>query len=482
MKNLFILLIFLLTVIHSGAQLVIGNGGSLVVTQGTNLTATGGIISNNGSINNKGVIRNLSDLVNNGSSLFTVASTGTFKFAGSTAQEISGNHDAGFYGILVIDNPDGVSLTSISTGSDQSINGTLQFVNGLLVLNDFDLTIGNIDPASSSTSRYICTNAAGKLLRLVPADGTTLLLFPIGNSSYNPVTLQNSATGASDIYGIKVLDHEPADAETPHFVDRCWVVTESVPGGSALTVKAQWDVSQELLDFDRYTSGIGVTTDDGASYEWKAFELASGSGPYTQSGSIFWNTGTFAIADYYFTIPDNITVSGTTISNNEIDCFEAKETIVVAGDGTEVIIEPGGEGIFVAGETIYFRNGFKAQEGSMMLAYITTTDQFCGYQPPSMVSTVQNPGKETVQVPEFTMLDQKINLYPNPTNGRFWIELLNFSSPAQVHLLNFQGQEILRENTAAKTMEFDLSSYPDGMYFVTVRSANKILTKKVILQ
>jgi hypothetical protein len=161
-------------IIQSGSNIVINNGSMVVVSDINNL---GGTIKNDGDLLLKG------DVVNNTSGLLASNSTGTVTFSGSSAQEITGNTDANFYGTLEIDNSSGVSLTAASTGSDQTVNGQLVFTNGVLVLNAFDLTIGATDPTGMDASKYIKTNSTGSLKRSVTADGSTNVLYPGGNSA-----------------------------------------------------------------------------------------------------------------------------------------------------------------------------------------------------------------------------------------------------------------------------------------------------------
>ncbi len=273
--------------LSSGSQIVI-NSGSVVVANDIN--NSGGTIKNNGDLSVKG------DIVNNTNGLFDATSLGTVTFEGSSAQEITGDHDVGFYGTVDIDNSSGVAITNTSTGSDQTVNGTLRFTSGNLTLNGFNLNIGATDPMNpGSGTGYIVTNSTGVVKREV---GSTDKIFPVGNTAYNPVTLSNS--GTSDTYGVKLVDNEPANASTAHMVNRSWEITEAVSGGSNLTVIAQWNSGEELTGFDRTDCQVGLTTDAGTSYTWSTVAAAGGSDPYTRTGSGFTSVGTFAVGDYFY--------------------------------------------------------------------------------------------------------------------------------------------------------------------------------------
>jgi len=299
MKKTLFLFSLLFLAAFGFSQITLESGAQLIVSSGSTVIASDGIVSNGGSIDNAGTIEIKGDLENNTSALTTTGSTGTIKFNGSAAQEITGDADAAFYGTVEIDNSTGVSITNTATGAHQTINGTLAFTNGLLTLNAFNLTLGSTDATGVGAGKYVQTNSTGVMKRSVPGDGATDVVYPVGNSAYNPVTLQNSAAGDDDDYGVRVVDAEPAAGSTNHFVDRSWEITESTVGGTELTVTPQWNSGEELTDFDRTNASVGLTTDNGGTYEWGGTSAASGSDPYTVAGSTFTGVGTFTVGDYY---------------------------------------------------------------------------------------------------------------------------------------------------------------------------------------
>ncbi len=294
MKYLLSIVFFLWSTSSGFTQMILSSGSNVVVSSGStlvvdDLTNTSGTITNNGTVTIKG------NVTNNSGDLMASSSTGTVHFSGSSAQEITGADTVKFYGTVDINNANGVALTNTSTGSAQSIEGTLHFTSGILTLNTFDLLMGSTDPTGTGSAAYIKTNSTGSVKRTV---SNSDVLFPVGNSAYNPVTLNNS--GTSDTYGVRVADQEPAGASTNHMVDRSWIVTEAISGGSNLAVTPQWNSGEELTGFDRTSSTVGLTTDAGTNYSWGTVGAASGSDPYTRIGSGFTGVGTFAIGDYYY--------------------------------------------------------------------------------------------------------------------------------------------------------------------------------------
>ncbi len=280
-----VFVVFSQMTLSSGSQVILASGSQLVVK---NIDNTSGAITNDGDIYIKG------DITNNSGDLFDSDSDGTVTLNGSSPQEITGSSTTHFYGTLDVNNFNDVSLTSTTSGSDQQIQGLLTFTNGNLILNGFNLTIGTTDPTGTGSEKYIITNGDGMLKRTIASSD---VIFPVGNSGYNPITINNM--GTSDLYGVKVVDNEPSGASNSHMVDRSWVVTESTSGNSNLTITSQWNSNEEGADFDNTNCAVMLTTNAGSSYSWEAFGAASGFDPFTRSGSGFTSVGTFAIGDDY---------------------------------------------------------------------------------------------------------------------------------------------------------------------------------------
>jgi hypothetical protein len=79
-----------------------------------------------------------------------------------------------------------------------------------------------------------------------------------------------------------------------------------------------------------------------------------------------------------------------------------------------------------------------------------------------------------------------VSIYPNPSKGVFNIDInsLHANSDNNYTLYNLTGNVILKKNIESISEKFadkiDLSTYPDGMYFVKVSIDNNISTIKLI--
>ncbi len=213
-----------------------------------------------------------------------------YTFNGGGAQ-VTGNALSAAANIkdLIINNGSNVTLNSSAT---MSAAGTLTFTSGLLDLTTNDLTLTSGATISGVTStKYVKTSSTGQLKQTVAASP---IAFPVGNSAYNPVTLTNS--GTSDVFGVNVLDAvtSPAPNDATKLINRFWVVTENVAGGSTLLVEPQYNSGEENANF---AAGTTLKVGYFPTLLWQETTASSaGAGPFviTPTGT-FGGEGTYGI-------------------------------------------------------------------------------------------------------------------------------------------------------------------------------------------
>jgi hypothetical protein len=208
--------------------------------QGTQFYINGGTVTASGGAK---IVLNDVKFVNDGT---FVAGDSQVEFTGTTTATIEGTSPTTFYDLKVNKTTDNVGLVQNVT-----VENEVDLAIGKLVLGDYNLTMGDAANFSSNISetQYVQTDGTGSLIRKVE---TTSVLFPVGNSTFNPALLEN--IGTVDNFSIRTLDNFYEDGTTGNIitedvVNRTWVVEEALAGGSDITLKLLWLPSQGSYRF-----------------------------------------------------------------------------------------------------------------------------------------------------------------------------------------------------------------------------------------
>jgi len=201
------------------------------------------------------------------------------------------------------------SANNVLLGQDANVSQQLTLEGGQLDVQELDLTLGDNARLvqGADADRYVKTSGSGQLKMNV--DGK--IFFPVGNSSFNPVTLVND--GTLDEIGLRVEDQALSNltsgtAATVSTVNRVWHVTEAVEGGSDLSLSLQWTDSDELTDFDRTEATLAQY--DGSDWQIKNTGRANGENPYLFGSSGILEVGAFAIGNIVCDLLDGSALLG----------------------------------------------------------------------------------------------------------------------------------------------------------------------------
>ncbi len=134
----------------------------------------------------------------------------------------------------------------------------------------------------------------------------------------------------------------------------------------------------------------------------------------------------------------------------------------------------------IAGEKILYKPGTVVEPGGYMHGYITTNNQYCGYQPPALPSSITGisgtQGNDSDQQERFV-------IYPNPTNGFFTVEQTgnNTYNSVVIEIAGMQG-ETLKSVTlnGEKSHEFRLPDLAQGLYFVKIMADGTVSNIKLV--
>lgn len=92
------------------------------------------------------------------------------------------------------------------------------------------------------------------------------------------------------------------------------------------------------------------------------------------------------------------------------------------------------------------------------------------------------PTKPNAEIVETSEVQQVDALYPNPTSGRFSVYFSKELKQADILLTDINGKVIKQFKASGTRIDFDLSIYAAGVYFVRIRDGKNIITKKVVKQ
>jgi len=180
------------------------------------------------------------------------------------------------------------------------------------------------------------------------------------------------------------------------------------------------------------------------------------------------------------TVPLTRDLQNITVSTGEAECYDATQTITVAGNGTTFTVQNDGDVTLIAGENIFLMPGTMVHLGGHLLALINPSGPFCGARGPTILST-QLPEEEVLM--DLDMNGDSFIIYPNPTTGRFTM-LLNEpvgEEPCYFQLISVLGNRVLNQRLEGTDhFEFDLSSTNPGIYIVRLTRGDRVETKKLV--
>lgn len=447
---------------QSGSKLYIGS------TQG--ITATGGLTGN----------------VQMGGAR-SYSSGAVYTYDGVVAQ-VTGTGLPASVDTLVINDTANVTLSQTTT-----VNNSMTFINGKLLLANSNLTINGSLNGVNATSYFVTANtpATGGMLRRAVANNNTPVTFPIGGASLTPVQITLTAGSTADVFGVRVFNGvyqngTSGAGSTGGFVNRTWVVSEQVNGGSVATVNVNWDDTMEVGGFTRANCGVFYTNAGG----WvppTTFGAATGSNPFAMSRSGMTTFGAFSVGDATSSLPvqlvelnaarvaNDIVVNWSTASEINNSHFEIERST----DGVEYTNagRVDGQGYSASLHHYQFVDANAALNQTNVLYYRLKQVDFDG--------KAVYLGPVAVQINKPTVLTP-IQVFPNPFNSTVTLNLTNIEAGVMKTVVtDMQGRIVysssneLVQGLQHVTLEF-ADTLKDGVYFMTNSiNGNTVRTKLI---
>jgi len=182
----------------------------------------------------------------------------------------------------------------------------------------------------------------------------------------------------------------------------------------------------------------------------------------------------------------NTNLQNIAINSMQNTCFDATQTITVAGSGNTFEVADGGSANLVAGQSILFYPGTTVFPGGYLSGKITQTGQYCCISGPNPVAGSFTSGEDVILGEEAINIpsgSSSFLIYPNPTTETFALELIDIATDQtiQVDIYSMRGEKILEEQfIGERKYEFSLSNKPVGVYFIRIIAGDKVETGKII--
>lgn len=475
------LLLLLPYLLEAQIQLV-NNNAFIKIEAGVDMRLDNGAVNNksSGQISNDGHLYVGSDYLQNTGATYTGGAASWLWFEGTGNQNITSDVLLTI-NRLRVDNANRLVLGSpltISETADLMFNGSIELgANNLVLASGASLV--NYD-----ATHYIATNSVGALQQEVTAAN---VVFPVGNSIYNPATLNNS--GTTDNISVRVVDqvqtgYPVGGIETDGVVSKAWFIEEETVGGSDVTMTLQWDTGDELPSFDRSVSGISHWDSPywDRSPTWTPATNVGGTS-WTQTRSGITSFSPFAVEDTQQDLP--VELLSFNAKRKDVD-----EVILTWATATEI----NNKGFFVQrmleGETEFTTIDFVEGNGNS-----TTTNNY-QYLDPNAFEGVSYYRLQQIDfdgTTEYTetravfgiQTQTDVAVYPNPTNSLINIRFANLEKAenAAVQILDARGRLIYNQNHTVSTQEIltlaVLELAPSGMYLLSIQTDNgqKIMQK-----
>jgi hypothetical protein len=463
------MLVFLLNI--GFAQTIITGGTTMKVTFGTTVNSVDQVtLQSAGTLNNQGTVILKKNLVNQNATPNSLG-TGAYVFSGAIAQSITGQN---IMQDLTVNNAAGLTIAG-----NTRVNGVLTLTNGLVSLGSNNLLLGPVASVAGTpaAANMIVATGTGELRKEYATAGS--FIYPVGNatpvSEYSPVTLNFiSGTFGTDNYAGVNLVNAQYSGTAISYLNRFWNVTQSGITDFSCNSTFQYVTADVVgTESDIFCFKVDPTL------PWIAYNAANTATNEINAHGLF-SFGTFTGNLGNGTNPPPIRSLQDKIISTGSNCADATQTLLIAGNGTSYLVQSSGSVNHIAGTNIIYYPGTTVDLGGYMHGYISTI--FCNpYVHPAaaapLISGIENPG--IIGNPNNSFF----KIYPNPTPGKFTLELNGDVTIAQVHveIVGVLGDRILiKDMQIDRKQEFSLVEKPTGVYVVHVTSGLNSETEKII--
>jgi len=255
-----------------------------------------------------------------------------------------------------------------------------------------------------------------------------------------------------------------ADANPVNGGTTVYFTAAPVNGGT--TPAYQWKVNSNNAGSDNAVFAYVPLSGDQVSCILTSSETCATGNPATSN----------VITMTVISIPATLDLQNLSVADTA--CYNATQTITVAGAGTLFTVQNGGSVTMIAGQNIDYLPGTRVDPGGYMSGYITTNGQYCSPPARTVVTAIHEEPEESAgsPVPLF-------RVYPNPTTSVISLDISapDPSSAIRVEIYIFRGEKIFSGSLPGKSShEFTLLGHPAGIYFIRIIAGNFQAAAKII--
>jgi len=177
-------------------------------------------------------------------------------------------------------------------------------------------------------------------------------------------------------------------------------------------------------------------------------------------------------------------IRNKTIADGQTSCYDAVQTLNIAGNGYTFLVQPGGSATLIAGENIHIYSGTSVMEGGYLHGLISSV--FCSDTSGSIPQNHEI-GEDLIEKNNLIISGNESELffrvYPNPTSGTFTLEMNLTQSGEKIFLKVFSmmGNVLYEEVLPGQPIsKVSLDRFQPGIYFLQVRYGDRTATVKII--
>jgi autotransporter-associated beta strand protein len=481
------------------SELTLGKVGNLstitsaiVTTISGPVTIFGGTIAINENISssNGGTISIFGNGLTFGSGK-SVSSSGQLIVAPQTASTTIGiggatgtlSLPASFFSINFADGFSNIQIGSSTQTGNISVN-TFSLKDDISLLTSGSLTLGGKPELGSnhvtlgtgittinvgSPANYFQTNGSGTVIRRIANNSN--LLFPVGNSAYNPISINNK-TGIIDTFSISVLDTAYLDGSNGGIVSnshvkRTWNISKnsaSANAGSGVDLSFTWNANEVVGTLPNPT----LNHHNGSGWEIPTMGTSSVSGTTLTYTGYKGTFSPFAIGgSSIFALPvelkefkatcqsDYIQIEWTTASEIKNKAFE----LFKSDDAKDWKLIHTTEG-----------QGTKATETQYSFKDLDKKESY--YR----LKDIDEDGVENWS--QIIFADCKndvsgIQIYPNPASD-FIKVIIPFEENTTLNILSMEGKTLKSMPSVSKNNLIHIKDLANGVYIIEIKNQKQI--------